>query len=127
MPGGRPTEYNDGRPEELLEYMRQGYSKSAAAGLMGVAASTITEWAKVHPEFSKAVKKGHAMRVAELERRGLDNEGNATFSIFALKNASRVAEMDEWMNIDRVEHTGGDGGPVTVMQMQPIKAPDDAA
>ncbi len=111
MAGGRPTNYQPEFCDGIVEYMGQGFSKTAFAGHIGVCHDTIIEWAKVHPEFSDAVKRGKAARTSSLERGLLENElgPKVTARIFALKNAS----PEEWR--DRHEVTGADGGPLQVI------------
>ncbi len=91
--------------------MAKGFSLTAFAGSIRVARETIYEWARVHPEFSDAVKIAQASRTASLENGLLDQElagPQITARIFALKNASPL----DWR--DRFEHTGADGGPIAV-------------
>ncbi len=91
--------------------MSQGYSKTAFAGHIGVNPDTLYEWAKVHPEFSEAIKTAVGARVKFLETRLMSDtfaSPQITAMIFALKNAAPA----EWR--DRFEHTGADGGPIAV-------------
>lgn len=111
MPAGRPTLYEDKFCDGVQCYMAQGFSLTAYAGKIGVARETIYEWARVHPEFSDAVKAAMSARVTSLEEGLLDKElagPQITARIFALKNASPL----DWR--DRHEHVGADGGPIAV-------------
>lgn len=94
MAGGRPTKYDPKYCQAAIAYMGQGYSKTAFAGSIGVARDTVIEWAKEHPEFSDAIKKGQAGRVMCLEEGLLSSEmgPRVTARIFALKNA----DPEEW-------------------------------
>ncbi len=111
MPAGRPSDYDAKYCGEVLDYMAKGFSLTAFAGSIRVSRDTIYEWAKVHPEFSDAVKAAMSSRVSSLEA-GLLDEALAgpqiTARIFALKNAS----PQDWR--DRHEHVGADGGPIQV-------------
>lgn len=111
MPGGRPTDYLPEYCDGVIAYMAQGFSLTAFAGSIRVSRETIYEWARVHPEFSDAVRVAQSSRTASLET-GLMREDLAgpqiTARIFALKNASPL----DWR--DRHEHVGADGGPIQV-------------
>lgn len=106
---GRPTAYDPSFCDEIIETMGEGYSVAGFAGKIGVARSSIYEWAKVHPEFSDALNQARAAAALWWEERALDlakgKDGNASVVIFGLKN--RVA--DEWRDVNRTEHTGPDG------------------
>ncbi len=111
MPAGRPTLYEPEFCAQVVAYMAKGFSLTAFAGHIRVARETIYEWARVHPEFSDAVKVAMGCRVEVLEEGLLDTSmpsPQITARIFALKNAS----PQDWR--DRHEHTGPDGGPIQV-------------
>ena len=93
-----------------MEFMGQGYSKTAFAGSIGVSRDTILEWAKGYPEFSGAVKQGEAARTRflEMELLSADTGPRVTSRIFALKNACPA----EWRDKQELEHTGKEGGPI---------------
>lgn len=103
MPGGRPTKYEPRFCEVMIESMRLGFSKLAAAGQIGVDYSTIRNWMDAHPEFFQAVKDGEALRALKLEQDLLDADTGpkVTSRIFALKNAA----PDEWRDKQELETT----------------------
>ncbi len=109
-PVGRPSKYDPSFCDVLREKMGEGYSKTAVAGIIGVNHDTLVEWAKVHPEFSVAVKDGQAKRTAKLEEDLLlaKDGPSVTSRIFALKNAS----PHEWRDRQSHEITGQGGGPI---------------
>lgn len=53
---GRPSDYDPKYCDEIVEFMKDGSSIVAFAAHIGVVDSTIYEWAKKHPEFSRAKK-----------------------------------------------------------------------
>lgn len=112
MPAGRPTLYDPDYCDALVAFMARGYSMTAFAGDIGVCRDTITEWAKVHPEFSSAVKRGQAARTKCLEETLIKGETGpkVTAHIFALKNAA----PEEWKDKVQQEHSGPDGGAIPV-------------
>lgn len=92
--------------------MRDGYSVTAFAGHIGVARSTVFLWAEQNPEFSDALKTAQALAALwwekSLRQVASTGEGNATASIFGVKNRS----TEDWRDKQEVEHTGKDGGPI---------------
>jgi hypothetical protein len=114
-PGGRPTKYQPEYCEAIVEFMGQGYSKTAFAGSIGVSRDTLLEWAKGYPEFSGAVKQGEAARTRflEMELLSADTGPRVTSRIFALKNAC----PDEWRDKQEHAHTGASGGPIETRQV----------
>lgn len=56
MAGGRPTKYTKDMPGKVYDYMAQGHSITEFAVFIGVNLDTVYEWAKVHAEFSEALK-----------------------------------------------------------------------
>lgn len=112
MAGGRPTLYDPAYCEVVVETMREGKSLMSVAAQIGVGRSTLTLWMKEHPEFLLAVEEGKALCARKWEEIALNNAmtgmGNATLTVFGLKNMAR----DEWKDKQEVEHTGEGGGPV---------------
>jgi hypothetical protein len=108
---GRPSLYDPKLCVDVVAYMGKGFSLTAFAGKIGVSRECIYEWARVHPEFSSAVKSAQSARCTALEEGLLDQTlagPQITARIFALKNAAPL----DWR--DRYEHTGADGGPIAV-------------
>lgn len=115
MPGGHVSEYTPELGAEILRLMAEGYSVTAAAGAVGFSRQTVYKWAHRHPEFGDALNKGRALAAKWWEDRAHDlakkGDGNAAMIIFALKN--RVS--DEWREKQEVEHSGGVGVQITVV------------
>lgn len=110
LPRGRPSLYREEYIEEVKSLMQQGYSKTAAAGAIGVCVDTLTNWAAEHPEFFRALKTGAASRTYKLETDLLSAQDGPTVTsrIFALKNAS----PEEWR--DRREIAGDKDAPLSL-------------
>lgn len=105
-PVGRPSLYDPAHCEVAERLLGEGFSMAVVAGEIGVCRDTVFEWAKEHPEFSDAVKRGRAKgahiweaRLAKLADSGV---GNATAIIFGLKNR----QPDEWRDKTETEHSG---------------------
>ena len=84
--------YTPARAFEIISIMAIGYSVTAAAAKMGVHRDKVHEWAKQHPEFADAIKRGEAVRVWKLETDLLRARNGSVVraSIFMLKHADRV-------------------------------------
>lgn len=106
MPAGRPSSYDPKFCDEVESLMRQGFSKTAAAGAIGVCRMTLLNWTQEHPEFLDAVKRGEAARTHKLEADLLlaPDGPNVTSRIFALKNAA----PEEWKDRQAIDHTSSD-------------------
>lgn len=117
MPAGRPTKYRETYCAEVIGHMSEGASLTSFAASIGVARDTISEWGRVHAEFSAAVKKGKAKCAAWWEKANRDlaltGKGNATACVFGLKNMA----PDEWRDRQQIEHTGKDGGPIATVDL----------
>jgi hypothetical protein len=103
---GRPSKYDPAFCETAEQVLSEGYSEAVLAGELGVCIDTVTEWKKVHPDFSASIKIGRAKgaRVWEDRLKALAerNEGNATGIIFGLKNR----QPDAWKDKTETEHSG---------------------
>ena len=130
---GRPSKFDQTKCAQAEKLCKLGATNKELADFFEVNEDTIKEWAKVHPEFSAALKSGREMADATVGERlfqraigyshpdvHLSNyQGTVTKTdivkhyapdttacIFWLKNR----RPDLWR--DRVEHTGKDGGPI---------------
>jgi len=108
---GRPTKYDPDYCNQVIDFMRDGYSLTAFGVHILVARSTLNEWIDNHPEFSEAVKIAQGARTLVLEKGLLKDEAsgaNVTSRIFALKNAA----PEEWKDKVQQELTGANGGAI---------------
>lgn len=108
-PVGRPSKYRPEYCDMVVEHMSEGASLTSFAAEIDVSRETISEWSRVHPEFSVAVKKGKAKCAAWWERLGrtgaMGGDVNPTLVIFGLKNMS----PDDWRDKQEIDHRSGDG------------------
>lgn len=124
---GRPTKYEPRFAEEVEEFMGQGYSLGAFAGHVGVARSTLTEWAENYPDFSVAVSRAKAKRLLQWETSALavaragGGPGAATMIVFGLKNM----DDGDWRDKTEQELTGKDGGPIQTEARVQVYVPDN--
>lgn len=89
---GQPTKYKPEYCEMLIDHMEAGYSFPSFSAVINVNPDSLYEWAKVHPEFSDAKKRGYMKSLMVYERMGkLGINGkiknfNVTAWIFSMKN-----------------------------------------
>lgn len=107
---GRPIEYRAEFCDVVRENLATGLSLTACAGVIGHSRDSVYRWMEEYPEFSDAIKAGRAegQRIWEerLTSLALTGDGNATATIFAMKNLYR----QDWN--DRTEISGPDGGAI---------------
>jgi DNA-binding XRE family transcriptional regulator len=114
MPAGRPSKYDPAYCEQIVGHLAEGASIASFAAEIGVARSTINQWAEDNPEFSEALKVGKAKCAAWWEERLRDiakqggGPGASTAVIFGLKNMA----ADDWRDKQEHEHSGPGGGPI---------------
>lgn len=119
---GRPSKYDPAFCDQMIAFCRQGYSLTAFAGSIGVSRETISEWDRVHPEFSVATKIAKAAAALKWEERaGKVGErgggpGTAQMIVFALKNMAAADFRDKIENT----HSGPDGGPIEVRRIERV-------
>lgn len=107
--GGRPTKYDGGatcaKVDALAQRLRDDYREflsncihAQVADHLGIAESTLYEWAKQHAEFSEALKRWETARNATLPL--LAKSLPPAIWIFKAKN------MLGWKDAQAVEHSG---------------------
>lgn len=116
MQRGRPTKY---RPEMCETVLASGLMGKTLAGMahdLEIDRETLGEWAKIHPEFSSAIKTALLTSQAWWEDQGrvatfggIDGF-NATSYIFQMKNRFRA----DWNDTLKNELSGPDGGAIPV-------------
>lgn len=95
MPAGRPTDYKPEYCEDIINYLSDGKHIIQYAAKIGVAKSTIYEWANNYPEFSDALKKAQAKSTAQwLENARLkafsgEHKGSDAMLIWMLKKKDK--------------------------------------
>lgn len=108
MPAGRPTLYREEYCQQVIDVCSEGYSLTGFAGLIGVSRDTIDEWQRVHAEFSAAVDRAKAIRLAAWEKRAMKvgeeggSGGQSTMITFMLKNHA----PHEFREKQEIEHSG---------------------
>jgi transposase len=105
-PGGRPTKYKEEYCEEVIEYMKQGKSKEAFAGHIGVSKQQIYRWMKKYRKFRTSIRKAEVACQDFWEELGIQmalaGQGNATVWIYNMKCRFRKSG---WADKSEVENT----------------------
>lgn len=106
---GRPTKYKPAYCRQIIAYMRRGGKRfhkpmvvdkaivnhplgllpayfEGFAGKIGVTTETLSEWCRVHPEFSDSHKKAKEIQLQRLLDGLLGQNYNPAGAIFVLKN-----------------------------------------
>ena len=106
---GRPSLYRPEYAQQVLEWTAQGYSVNAWAGKIGVAPSTIRDWAASYPDFAEACARAKAARLYWWEEKAIhyvekEISGPVSLIMFALKNAG----PEDWKEKIVTEHEVGE-------------------
>lgn len=78
--GGRPTKYKPQYCEEMLEMARTGRGPTAFAAQIGVARSSLYEWAKDNKAFSDALERSKQLVEEYLVEMGMENMFSKDFN-----------------------------------------------
>jgi len=109
-----PTKYKEGYCKDIIKHMEEGYSLQSFAGTINISPCTLNEWQKKHPDFKDAVEQGKLKGLLFWEKAGiLGAKGripgfNVATWIFTMKNRFG------WRDKKDIEHTGKDGGPMSI-------------
>lgn len=106
----RPTKYTPERVKRIVDALRGGNTRRAAAWAGGVDIDTFHEWLKRYPAFSDAVKTAEAdAELAMVERVRLASVDTWQAAAWWLERKQKP----DWSA--RQEQTGADGGAVRVI------------
>ena len=111
---GRPTKYKPEFCEVVIECGADGQTLAEMADAIDIDRATLNEWMDIHPEFSRAVKRGIERAQAWWERQGriatfggCDGFQGTTY-IFNMTNRF----PDDWRDRHQTELSGPNGGPI---------------
>lgn len=106
----RPTKYTPERVQRIVETLRGGNTRRAAAWAGGIEIDTFHQWLKRYPAFSDAVKTAEAdAELAMVERVRLASVDTWQAAAWWLERKLK----QDWSA--RQEQTGADGGAVRVI------------
>lgn len=126
MSAGRPSAYEPGHCQFVIDLGKAGKSVVQMACALEVHKDTLYEWAKVHPDFSDAFTraKQHSQDWWETKAQiGLETPGfNA--SLWSRSMAARFPE--DYTERTKRELTGAGGGPVETITRVEVVAVEPA-
>lgn len=106
----RPTKYTPERVQRIVETLRGGNTRRAAAWAGGIEVETFHQWLRRYPAFSDAVKAAEAdAELAMVERVRLASIDTWQAAAWWLERKLK----QDWSA--RQEQTGADGGAVRVI------------
>jgi hypothetical protein len=113
---GRPTNYKPEYCDKIIEIMAQGYSLEAASAKLDIPHRCIYDWQAKHIDFSQAIHEGRIKALAWWEEKAMNtasgSPGNSQIISLGLRNRSRSASG--WIDSQKQELSGPDGGPIRV-------------
>ena len=85
-PSGQPTKYDPKKNSDVTAFMMMGATIPEVAKFLNVHPETVSEWIKIHPRFSDAVKAGRELADARVAK---------SMYVSALKG--NVAAQTNWL------------------------------
>ena len=113
---GRPTKYDPSVCAKVVELGALGYTKEEIAPELKVTMSTLYEWAKVHSDFSEAIKEAVHLAQAYMERKAREALDKPT-SAFNHSLWSKIVQCrfpHVYRDVERKEISGIEGAPIPV-------------
>lgn len=113
-PGGRPTTYRPEYCEMVMEWGRQGKSRTWIAAELNTTRETLDDWTKRNPEFSDALTRAKIYEQQWWEDAGQSGMISDKFNngVWAKNMACRFSS--EWRDNKALEVSGKDGGPIEI-------------
>ena len=95
-----PYKFDATRQEIYLGHLRDGHSKTVAAGVIGMTRQGVHEHAKIHPDFAALERTAYTEGSQVIEKRLLD-AGREDRWLLANRHPDEYAEKQ------KIEHEGG--------------------
>lgn len=130
---GRPTSYKPEYCQEIVEFFscrpyevtkdfkhgrieipNEFPTMIKFAMKINVDVTTLQEWAKVYPDFSRSYNKSKKLQEQFISENSLRGNYNAPFAIFMMKNVAKWRDEEDQSWSDKTELTGLNGGAVQV-------------
>lgn len=123
--GGAATKHNDAIHAEIVRLIGMGNYLSTVAAVVGISAETIRNWVtwgkegkepwvKLARDFERASGTAQTNHVAVIAKAASDGDWRASSWFLERRFPKRFAEQSK----QKLEHTGGDGGPVEVQVIE---------
>lgn len=111
---GRPSKYDPSYCDLVIEMGKEGASLAVMGSAIGVDRVTLLDWAKVHPEFSTALRLAKLHEQAWWEKIGVKGLTADKFNAMVWKVSMQARFRDDYTEQRRTEISGPDGGPLQV-------------
>lgn len=121
-PVGRPSLYRPEYCDVAIEIGRKGGGPLLIAAEIGVLRENLYDWAKVHPEFSTALKKAKELEQIWWENKGLEGLNAERFNAQVWKISMQARFRDDYTERKVTELTGKDGAPIQTESRATIDA-----
>lgn len=102
---GRPTSYRPEYCEQVIEWGRQGKSRTWMSAHLGIDRYTIDEWAKAHPDFSRALSHAKAFEQALWEDLGFNGLSADKFNSGVWTRSMAARFPSEWRESQNIATT----------------------
>lgn len=109
---GRTSDYKPEYCEQVIDYGKQGKSRTWIAAELGVVRQTLYDWEKKHSDFLDALARAKVLEQQWWEDSGQDGMEKPGFGANIWGRSMAARFPDEWR--EKMAVTGGDGGPVEV-------------
>jgi hypothetical protein len=105
--GGRPSLYDPKYCQTVLDQAALGHTIGGTAALIGVARSTLLDWAAVHPEFAEAIALAKGARQLFYEGHLIDmvRRGGDSTRLSAVKLCLINCGADDWKERVTSDHS----------------------
>lgn len=107
---GRPTLYRPEMCEAVVEWGKQGKSKTWIAAELDITKETLYQWIKTYPDFSDAITRATVQCQRWWEDAGQNGLTSNVFNSTVWTKNMAARFRDEWT--DRQEISGMDGAPL---------------
>lgn len=121
-PVGRPSMYRPEYCEVAIEVGKRGGGPNDIACEIGVLRENLYDWAKVHPEFSTALKQAKQHEQKWWENKGIEGLGADKFNAMVWKVSMQARFRDDYTERKVTELTGKDGAPIQTEAKMTIDA-----
>lgn len=111
-PVGRPSMYRPEYCDVAVAVGKLGGSPNEIACEIGVLRESLYDWAKVHPEFSTALKLAKQYEQKWWENKGLEGMSADKFNAVVWKTSMQARFRDDYTERKVTEVTGKDGGAI---------------
>jgi len=111
---GRPTVYRPEMCDQVIEWGKQGKSRTWIAAHLGVCRETLWDWEQKIPDFSNAIKLADHFSQVWWEDAGQNGMLMPGFNAGIWTKNMTARFTKEWREVKAAEITGADGGAIKI-------------